>query len=118
VTNAADAPDAAVELGVAGGAAADSRLTAQEVLVLDFGGQSTRPGSEPISLEEERARRACVERDAAEAITGWLEEPSVARRMGQAAQARAERLFRWSRTMAGVEAVYKEAVGKAGETWS
>jgi GMP synthase (glutamine-hydrolysing) len=39
VTNAADAPDAAVELGVAGGAAADSKLTAQEVLVLDFGGQ-------------------------------------------------------------------------------
>lgn len=31
--------DAAVEMGVAGGAAADSDLTAQEVLVLDFGGQ-------------------------------------------------------------------------------
>ncbi len=41
MSNAADVPvgDAAVELGVAGGAAADSALTAQEVLVLDFGGQ-------------------------------------------------------------------------------
>lgn len=33
------ADDAAVAAGVAGGAAADSSLTAQEVLVLDFGGQ-------------------------------------------------------------------------------
>ena len=33
------ASDAAAELGVAGGAASDSALTAQEVLVLDFGGQ-------------------------------------------------------------------------------
>lgn len=31
--------DAAVELGVAGGAVSDSALTVQEVLVLDFGGQ-------------------------------------------------------------------------------
>jgi GMP synthase (glutamine-hydrolysing) len=35
----ATAGDAAVELGVAGGAASDSALTSQEVLVLDFGGQ-------------------------------------------------------------------------------
>lgn len=35
----ATAGDAAVSLGVAGGAASDSEITAQEVLVLDFGGQ-------------------------------------------------------------------------------
>ncbi len=35
----ATAGDAAVEQGVAGGAVADSALTVQEVLVLDFGGQ-------------------------------------------------------------------------------
>jgi GMP synthase (glutamine-hydrolysing) len=35
----ATAGDAAVELGVAGGAVSDSELTSQEVLVLDFGGQ-------------------------------------------------------------------------------
>jgi GMP synthase (glutamine-hydrolysing) len=35
----ATAGDAAVELGVAGGAAGSSELTVQEVLVLDFGGQ-------------------------------------------------------------------------------
>jgi len=41
LSSTADVPtgDAAIELGVAGGAAAESDLTAQEVLVLDFGGQ-------------------------------------------------------------------------------
>lgn len=38
-TSEAPVGDAAIEAGVAGGAAADSPLIAQEVLVLDFGGQ-------------------------------------------------------------------------------
>lgn len=49
------------------------------------------------------------ERDAADTIEGLIRHPGMVELLGCNAQARAERLFRWSRTMAGVEAVYREA---------